>query len=1216
MTPADPNETRRQLFQAMIEGTLDGEGERRVRDLLAADPAARVEFMELAQLHAWLHTDDGLRESLRRIDAEPDNVVPIPGGSPVSSEPAVRMRAVTDAGGRRTIRWVAAGLAAAAAAAALVIADARVSRDPASTAPPSGAVAAAAESPEDPGELAYWSAPLPDPGAPVGSVNRPPAREGAGIEKVGFNRDIRPILADNCFFCHGPDAAERKAGLRLDMAAAVFEAKTKDGRPVLTRFRPEESELWLRIAHSDPDEVMPPPSSHKSLTAEQRDLVKRWIAEGAVWEEHWAFIPPAQVPPPEVDGDTWSRNEIDRFVYSELRRHGLAPSPEADRRTLIRRLSFDLTGLPPDPARVEEFVSDPRPDAWELLVDEFLASPRYGEHRARYWLDAARYGDTHGLHLDNYREMWPYRDWVIQAYNSNLPFDRFLIEQLAGDLLPEPSQDQLVATGFNRCNVTTSEGGSIPEEFRVRYAVDRVETTSLVFLGLTAGCAVCHDHKFDPLPQREFYQLAAFFNNVTQDPMDGNAPDTPPVIRVFAPGEKEKLDAATAAVEEAARGIAAYQSAKEEAFAAWLAGPDPGNWQAVPALLGASLHLECRDGEGDDLTDSSGNRHPASGPLEWREVSGRMAPVLRPDRTVKLPPMPVAKDSPFTLVVRWVAPDAPTYRVLHTIDESTGARFELGMDDRRPVFVMGSGTNHDVAGVRWATPIGSPGSVVTLAITWDGSGRTEGLRVLSGVSPDGRSAARIFDSLTTSAVPDSPVIAGPAPGAGDAAAFALLNVSFFPRRMSDDEIRLVQEKDALGGWFRGEQAAAAGRGKSNDSRRSLLKQFFLLAGSDGEFLRLLTGRNALENDRLRILHQAPLTHIMRDRTDEKPVAYVLERGQYDRRGEEVTPGTPEVLPPMDAELPANRLGLARWMVRDDHPLTARVAVNRIWAQFFGHGIVRTSEDFGTQGTPPTHPELLDWLAVDFRANGWDIKRLIRRIVTSSTYRQSSRITPELLEVDPGNLWLARFPRMRLDAEGIRDQALALAGLLRGETGGPSVRPYQPPGIWEPVGYTASNTRTYTQEGGPALYRRSLYTFWKRTAPPVSMTTFDAPSREACTVRRERTNTPLQALALMNDVQYMEAARHFAARVLRSGGDPMRAICLSILARPPGDHERGILGESLAAYRDHFRRNPDAAARVLAAGESPPSTWEDPEELAAWTMLASQMLNLDESITKE
>lgn len=782
-----------------------------------------------------------------------------------------------------------------------------------------------------------------------------------------FGREIRPILADNCFACHGPDAGKRQAGLRLDTRDDATKTLAS-GKIAIVPGKPESSELVNRIQQHG-GEVMPPKESLKHLTERQKGKLIAWIAAGAEYQPHWSFVTPTRPAIPKTHNPDWTRGSLDRFVLARLDQAHLLPSREADRPTLLRRVTLDLTGLPPSLDELTDFLADQSPNAFERVVDRLLASPRYGEHMARDWLDHARYADTHGYFTDHERFMWKWRDWVIEAFNLNLPFDQFTLEQLAGDLLPNASIDQRIATGFNRNHMITEETGVIPEEYRTEYVADRVRTTAAVWMGLTAGCAQCHDHKFDPLTQREFFQLFAFFNNLPEAGIaGGKQKNAAPELRLPSPEQSVRLN-------NLAREIADTEA----------------------ALSGLSL-----------------------------EIPSALQPVL-------------------------------------------------------------------------------------------------------------------------------------------------------------------------------------------ESRKAALR----------------------DNER-QLLALIPTTMIMQEQASVRDT-FILMRGQYDQPGEKVTAGVPSFLPPLSADTPRNRLGLARWLIDPRHPLTARVAVNRIWRQLFGQGIVSTVEDFGLQGEFPSHPELLDWLAVEFvqasasdiptssapgssfRVPHWDMKRLQRQIVSSATYRQSSTITAESLHADPANRLLSRAPRHRLDAEAIRDAALFAAGLLTERIGGPSAKPYQPPDLWKAIVYDTKNTQTYDQSHGEGLYRRSMYTYWKRQVPPPSMLQLDAPTREVCVLRRQRTNTPLQALVLMNDPQFVEAARSLAERMIIASQTDSRRLEIGfqcVVSRLPIESERTTALKLLNTELTVFRSDIQAASNLLTVGESSISNGIDRAELAAWTVVANVLLNLDEAISRE
>lgn len=1018
---------------------------------------------------------------------------------------------------------------------------------------------------------------------------------------VDFQREVRPILSENCFHCHGPDQGTRMAGLRLDTRDSAF--STRPNGKVIVPGDPSASLLYQRISHEKEAMRMPPVFTKKSLTAEQKDVLRRWIEQGAQWKEHWSFQAPVRAALPPVTRKDWPRNPIDRFVLAKLEEAGLQPAPEADRRRLIRRLSFDLTGLPPSPAEIESFVADKSPAAYEKLVDRMLASPRYGEQRARFWLDAARYADTHGIHIDNYREIWPYRDWVIGAFNRNLPFDRFTVEQLAGDLLPGRTLEQQVATGFNRCNTTTNEGGSIPEEVAAMYAKDRVETTGTVWLGLTIGCATCHDHKFDPISQKEFYRFAAFFRNTVQKPMDGNIPDTPPVVilpaKEDAPRWDELRDQVAAArkrareAQDAARRKLDYGLAQKALDTLPLAGASE-----LPVSLPAALPKEITAREGPDM------RIPA---LQFGAKS-----------TLNLPELElVDAEKPFTIAA-WVylpkSEDNITLASQFTRgpkkddgeDEGSGNGWTIAVNARIPSFSLRAARSS-------ITVRGSnverlkPGVWYHLAFAYDGSRGQNGMALFV----NGR--ALTIEGVGGDNVDLKGDMHNPAPlRVGPLAGGAMADFRVYSRALRQEEARI------LANWSAIQAAAAKPLAELSDADRELLLVYYLNR-ADKDY-QLLAGQiESLEAERRAIRRRAAITHVMQEKTDSLPVANVLFRGQYDQPREEVGPGSPSALPPMAASLPRNRLGLARWLVDPANPLTARVTVNRFWLEIFGTGLVKTAEDFGSQGEPPSHPELLDWLAVEFRESGWDTKKLFRLMVTSAAYRQSAKVTEEKLKADPENRLLSRGPRFRLDAEMVRDLALASSGLLTPAIGGPSVKPYQPEGVWETVAMKGSNTRFYQQDHGEELYRRSMYTFWKRAAPPASMEIFNAPTRENCTVRRERTDTPLQALVTMNDPQFVEASRNLAERAIKAGaGDNDRRldfISLRVLARPFQPRERGAVKGALKDFLSYYDSHPEQAGKLVSVGESKRDSSVPPAELAAWTMVANDVLNLDEALNK-
>ncbi|MFV0445994.1 MAG: PSD1 and planctomycete cytochrome C domain-containing protein [Planctomycetaceae bacterium] len=1010
---------------------------------------------------------------------------------------------------------------------------------------------------------------------------------------IDFTRDVRPILSNKCFQCHGPDEQTREADLRLDLYEGFL---TGGDEAAVVPGSPEQSELFRRVSSADPELRMPPPSSdYKPLTAAEIETLRKWIGEGAVWKQHWAFVTPQRPTPPAnvADPADWVRNDIDRFVLDKMVAQGLQPNAEASRETLIRRLTFDLTGLPPTLEDVDAFLADTSPDAYERVVDRLLRSPQYGEHMTRYWLDAARYGDTHGLHLDNVRSIWPYRDWLIKAYNENLPFDQMVIDQLAGDLLDNPTRDQRVATGFNRCNVTTSEGGAIAEEFHVRYTVDRVDTMGTVFLGLTLGCAVCHDHKFDPISQQDFYSLYAFFNSFNEEAMDKNALLPPPFLELPSDGQSTQRETLQTQLKSTA--------------------------DELSATLAAINYVDPWQGDSADQLPTS--------EFVWIDDEAPSGATL------------LQAGHPWEFVT---APEAVFHgaKATRRTSEGTAQHYFTGA---KPELVIGAGDR--LFAYVYLDPENPPRQVMLQfnngswehraywgenALHWGQEGTGSGRRL--GDLPEAGRWVRLE-------VPVEQV---------DLSAGAKLNgwaFTQFGGTVSWDYAGIVTRTPQAGQSFESQRAweLAQGEGKElpkpvqgalkvkpadrKAEQQKLLRDYFLQQVHDPskkQLAPLLAKQKQLEGD-LKQLNDSIAKTLVVEELPKPKEAFVLNRGEYDKRGAAVTRALPAALPPLPAGAPLNRLGLARWLVDRSHPLVSRVTVNRWWLRYFGTGLVKTAEDFGIQGAAPSHPELLDWMAVELMDSGWNVKQMQKQIVMSATYRQHSATTPEKQRRDPANRWLSHGPRFRLEAEAIRDTALAVSGLMNGDIGGPSVKPYQPGGLWEAVGYTDSNTAKFTQDDGAKLYRRSLYTFWKRTSHPPSMAMFDAPSREACTVQRARTNTPLQALALMNDKQYVEAARHFAQRTLAKGGatdgERLTWAFRMVTARRPSDQEQQVLLRLLEQQRNEFNATPQAASDFinsattrLTSDQQDRDASQDPE-LAAWTIIANLLLNLDEVVTK-
>ncbi len=969
------------------------------------------------------------------------------------------------------------------------------------------------------------------------------AAAAAGLE---FNRDVRPILSDKCYLCHGPDAAAKGVPVRLDLEA--------DARRVIDR-----GEVVRRITAEDPARRMPPVWSGLKLEPREIETLREWIAQGAKWQKHWSFLPPVrrQVPP--------GRHPIDYFVGERLKREGLAPSPEAPRETLLRRVSLDLTGLPPTPAEVEAFVRDRSPQAYEKVVDRLLASPRYGERMAARWLDAARYADTNGYQYDGERVMWRWRDWVIDAFNRNQPFDRFVVEQIAGDLLPGATLDQKIATGFNRNHRGNTEDGIVPEEYAVEYVVDRVETTSTVFLGLTLGCARCHNHKYDPFTQKDFYRLFAYFNNVPELGRAMKYGNSPPLVPAPTREQQAKLAELDGRIRAAEEWLERRRPEWGKAQAAWeksLAGQPPA-WTPSSGLAAAfSFQV-------------AGKVHDA-GDIAGFDIEDR-----------------------FTLAA-WVAsegvPDGPVMSKM--ADHARGRGYGVYVNQGRIHVHLTSNYADDAIRME-SERVLEAGRRYHIAVTYSGSRMAEGIHVYV----DGERAAMkvLLDTLyrpfrNAGRKFTEPFRVGGGGGPDRRFNGRIADARVWDRVLHEDEI-----------------AAMAGR---PGSERSRLRWYFLENVADAEVREVWKRRQALEREREALERTFPTVMVMAEANPPKQT-HLLIRGAYDKPGEKVQPGVPAVLPPLPPDAPPNRLGLAQWLVDPANPLLARVTVNRFWQMYFGTGLVKTVEDFGSQGEWPSHPELLDWLATEFIRTGWDVKAMQKLIVTSATYRQSSRETPELLRRDPENRLLARGPRVRLPAEMVRDQALAAAGLLVERIGGPSVKPYQPEGLWKE---TNMQDMDYVQSHGPDLYRRSLYTFWKRTIAPPMMVNFDAANREACVVRETRTNTPLQALNLMNDVTFVEAARFIGQRMMKDGGagaaERLRYGFRLVLARPPSAREEQVLVDNLRYHLDYFGSDEKRAAALLAAGESPADPALNPRELAAYAAAASLILNLDEAVTKE
>ena len=1028
--------------------------------------------------------------------------------------------------------------------------------------------------------------------------------------RLSFNKDIRPILSENCFACHGPDNANRQAGLRLD----TFELATQEldsGSRAIVPENIDESELIARVASDDPDSVMPPPEAKIGrLSPEQVETLKRWIAEGATYEPHWAFVPPVK---PDLAERASGDMPLDAFVTQKLANRGLTLQPEADRITLIRRASFDITGLPPTPAEIEAFVADTSPDAYERLLDRLLASPRYGERMAADWMDLARYSDSYGFQVDRPRpDMWPWRDWVIKAFNENLPWDQFTLWQVAGDLLPNATDEQLLATAFSRLHQQESEGGSVEEEYRVNYVNDRVTTFGTAFLGLTFECCRCHDHKFDPLTQKDFYSLFAFFDDIDEAGLYSFFTQSVPTPKMRLADDRTKTALAKAdeAASEAEAEASRADQAARIAVVEWLAGkaPVPVGIDAAGGTIPGEVVRYSFDGRDPDGKFSSelGSKDSATSPSENTLVPGKLGQAMRltGDHGVQTPVGNFRRSQPFTVSLWLQAPTKYDRAVIFHRSQAwtdAGSRgYELLVDGGHLRWSLIHFWPGDAVSVRMQEPLRLD-DWVHVTVTSDGSGKASGLKIFVDGHPAAVDVVR--DSLTRE-------ITG---GGGDHIRIGermrdngfknglVDDFRVFARTLSPLEIRELaapgtleatlvakQDAEAIGGYVAAafDTGAAVARHALEAARR---------------------GRDDLAERPLEIM-------VMRDLPTPK-MAYILERGDYDKRGEPVEPDTPASLPPFPSDQPRNRLGLARWLIEPDHPLLARVTVNRLWQSLFGLGLVQSPEDLGSQSTRPEHPEVLDLLAWQFShpvadgGFGWDMKRLVKTIMLSRAYRQRSMADAKTMADDPLNVWLARGPRHRLPAEMIRDAALAACGLLVEKVGGPPVKTYDMPESFKPE---KAGT-------GDDLYRRSLYTYWRRTGPAPMLESFDVPKRVVCVAKRDTTNTPLHALVLLNGPQFVEAARVLAERLLaeRSGAaEEAVARAFELLtSRVPDGEEREIVGRMLADQLAFYRSHPEEAGRLVAVGAKQRNESLSAADVAATASVINALMNYDGSVVK-
>lgn len=1015
----------------------------------------------------------------------------------------------------------------------------------------------------------------------VGSM---PLAALSGQEQVDFNRDIRPILSDKCFFCHGPDPSNREADLRFDDEDAAKEYAIVPGEP-------DESELMVRITSDDPESRMPPPQSKLVLTPGEIKTLQRWINEGAVWNQHWAFQPPRQPSVPQTKDRDWPQNDIDQFILHRLEANQLQPSPQANRETLIRRLSFDLTGLPPTLSEIDTFLADESPDAYERVVDRLLASERFGERLASEWLDVARYSDTYGYQVDRDRYVWPWRDWVIHAFNQNMKYDEFITQQLAGDLIPEANDDQILATTFNRLHPQKVEGGSTPEEFRIEYVADRTQTFATAFLGMTMECCRCHDHKYDPLSQKEYYQISAFFDNIDEAGLYSYFTESvpTPTLQLADDDAKQKLIKAERDIERAEIALASVRADRHDAFEQWLRSM-PSAEVAAPI---ASLSFEEKPTGSNQLVEG---------------VAGQ-AIRLTGDDAVKTKVGNFTRYQPFSVALWLNTPDVKERAVVfhrsRAWTDAASRGYELLIEEGRLSASLIHFWPGNAISVKCVEPL-PVGQWKHVVITYDGSSQARGLQIyIDGNRSD---LETVRDDLYKN-------ITG---GGGDHIAIGerfrdrgftnglVDEFQVFDRHLSLIEIKQIHDEISL------TSSLATASDELSDQQREQLYEYYL-ATVDDEYRLAFEQVCVSYETRCKIEDGLQEIMVMRELPDKRKT-YLLNRGAYDKRSDEVFAETPAVLPAFPEQEPRNRLGLARWLTAPENPLTARVAVNRYWQLIFGNGIVATPEDFGQQGSPPTHPELLDWLAFDFQSHGWDIKRLLKQIVMTATYQQVSTASKELFTRDPENRLLARAPSFRLPAEMLRDNALAISGRLVDRLGGPPAKPYEVELSFKPV----------DRDKGEGLYRRSLYTYWKRTGPAPSMMTLDAAKRDVCRVKRENTSSPLQAFVLMNDPQFVEAARGLAEKLLLQHGDDQNGddqkqllvdMFRTLTSRPPSERELEIMADLYQKQKNYFLDNEGLANDYLQNGDYKPNPKLDPHQLAAISSLVNTLMSFDESVMR-
>lgn len=1037
-------------------------------------------------------------------------------------------------------------------------------------------------------------------------------------EVIDYNLHIKPIISDKCFACHGPDKASQKAGLALHTAERAYaELEENPGHFAIVQGKAGDSEVVRRITSEDEEEIMPPMESNLKLSGYERQLIIKWIEQGAVYKPHWSLIPVEKPEIPEVKNDTWPSNPIDHFILSKLESMGLEPEEKATKEKLIRRVSFDITGLPPTIEEIDDFLEDESENAYEKVVDRLLGSVAYAEHMASKWLDISRYADSHGYQDDFYRSMWAWREWVIEAYNENKPFDEFLTWQMAGDLLPNATYEQKLATGFNRNHSINQEGGIIEEEFKVEYVADRANTLGAAVLGLTVECARCHDHKYDPISQKNYYQLYGFFNSVP-DEGKGRLMGAAPGPSVKYPEEKlNELRAYLIEINDkqtntifARRQEVNSNPLQDVKFKAWTDNHTIDKVGTIPISTAPVSYFSF-----DDLDDSSNtgewNIRDKQKQLEIiRPTTGKYGKGLFIGRGQKYDLGKaefVNENQPFTVSFWFFNKFKNGKTILSKIDEHS--KSGLRIETHSGYIHVLSPISAKNAGSRLISDKMIPdGKWIQLSVTYNGDGFLSGISLyingqLMKLNGD---QEQPFSNVTNNSLLR---IAYPSGLAGS----GIDEIYLFDKALDQQEILSIVNFNPVDALMQGNFADL------RDKDKNLIIDHFLYH-KDREFRIALRNLESVKFKRLDVPDEGDVKTMVMADLPEPNKTYILNRGAYDAPGEEVLPGTPESIMSFSDSLPKNRLGLARWLTDPKNPLPSRVAVNRYWQYIFGRGIVKTVDDFGNQGALPSHPELLDWLASYFMENGWNTKDMIKMMVMSSTYQQSSEVGKEKREKDLENIYLSRGPRYRMSVEMMRDQALAASGLLNTKVGGPSVRPYQPDNLWSAItGGGAGPLAKFVLDVSEDLYRRSLYTFWKRTVPPPSMLTFDAATRDRCIVNRQSTNTPLQALVLLNDPQYMEAARAMAQNLLTHQQPVESNITTAyrkLTGRKPDENELKVLMSVFNDGLDSFNENPQLIAELLEIGDYPIDESLDQKLLAAHTYTISTILNLDETITKE